>query len=33
VYTPQKWTQGDQMSWENAVKTRNLTQNEYTRAQ
>ena len=33
VYTPQKWTKGDQTSWENALKARNLTQNEYTRAE
>jgi hypothetical protein len=33
VYTPQKWTKGDQVSWENAVKARNLSQNEYTRAE
>jgi hypothetical protein len=33
VYTPQKWTKGDQTSWENAVKARNLSQNEYTRAE
>ena len=33
VYTPQKWTKGDQSSWENAVKARNLSQNEYTRSE
>ena len=33
VYTPQKWTKGDQTSWEGALKTRNLTQNEYMRAE
>jgi hypothetical protein len=33
VYTPQTWTKGDQTSWENAVKARNLAQNEYTRAE
>jgi hypothetical protein len=33
VYTPQKWTKGDQTSWEGALKARNLTQNEYMRAE
>jgi hypothetical protein len=33
VYTSQKWTKGDQTSWENAVKARNQNQNEYTRAE
>jgi hypothetical protein len=33
VYTPQKWTKGDQTSWENALKARNMSQNEYTRAE
>lgn len=33
VYTPQKWTKGDQTSWEGALKARNMTQNEYTRAE
>jgi hypothetical protein len=33
VYTPQKWTKGDQASWEGALKARNLTQNEYMRAE
>ena len=33
VYTPQQWTKGDQTSWENALKARNLTQNEYNRAE
>lgn len=33
VYTPQKWTKGDKQGWENAVKARNLAQNEYTRAE
>ena len=32
LYTSSKWTPGDQRSWEDAVKTRNLYQNEYTRA-
>jgi major membrane immunogen (membrane-anchored lipoprotein) len=33
LYTSSKWNKGDKTSWETAVKTRNLTQNEYTRAQ
>jgi hypothetical protein len=33
LYTPQKWSKGDQSSWENALKARNLSQNEYTRAE
>ncbi len=33
VYTPQKWTKGDQASWEGALKARNMAQNEYTRAE
>ena len=33
VYTPQKWTKGDQASWEGALKARNQAQNEYTRAE
>ncbi len=33
VYTPQKWTKGDQTSWEGALKARNMSQNEYTRAE
>ena len=28
-----KWNKGDKASWESAVKTRNLAQNEYTRAE
>ena len=32
LYTTSKWTKGDQASWETAVKTRNLYQNEMTRA-
>jgi hypothetical protein len=32
LYTSSKWTQGDERSWEDAVRTRNLYQNEYTRA-
>jgi hypothetical protein len=33
LYTSSKWTQGDKTSWEAAVKTRNLAQNEYNRVQ
>ena len=32
LYTSSKWTKGDQTSWENAIRTRNLYQNEMTRA-
>jgi hypothetical protein len=33
IYTTSKWDKGVQTSWEAAVKTRNLAQNEYTRAE
>lgn len=33
LYTSSKWTKGDKSSWEAALKTRNLSQNEYTRAE
>jgi len=33
LYTTSKWNQGDKSSWESAVKTRNLAQNEYNRAE
>jgi uncharacterized lipoprotein YehR (DUF1307 family) len=33
LYTTSKWNQGDKMSWESAVKTRNLAQNEYNRVE
>ena len=33
VYPGSKWNKGDRTSWESAVKTRNLAQNEYTRAE
>jgi hypothetical protein len=33
VYTPQKWTKGDEKSWEAALRARTLSQNEYTRAE
>jgi hypothetical protein len=31
AYGGAKWTQGDKASWENEIKTRNLSQNEYVR--
>ena len=31
--TSSKWTPGDKTSWEAALKTRNLSQNEYNRVQ
>jgi hypothetical protein len=33
LYTSSKWTKGDKTSWETALRTRNLGQNEYTRAE
>ncbi len=33
LYTTSKWDKGDKTGWETAVRTRNLSQNEYTRAQ
>ena len=33
LLTSSKWSKGDKMSWETAVKTRNLVQNEYTRTE
>jgi len=33
LYTTSKWTQGDKTSWESALKTRNLAQNEYNRVE
>ncbi len=33
LYTTSKWSKGDKASWETAVRTRNLGQNEYTRAE
>jgi len=33
LYTSSKWNKGDKTSWESAVKTRNLAQNEYTRVE
>ena len=32
-YPGSKWNKGDKTSWESAVKTRSLAQNEYTRAE
>ncbi len=32
-YTTSKWSKGDKTGWETALKTRNLSQNEYTRAE
>jgi len=33
LYTTSKWSKGDKTAWESAIRTRNLTQNEYTRAE
>ena len=33
LYTSSKWSKGDRTSWESALKTRNLGQNEYTRVE
>jgi hypothetical protein len=33
LYTTSKWAKGDKTGWESAVKTRNLAQNEYNRAE
>jgi len=33
LYTTSKWTPGDKTSWEAALRTRNLAQNEYNRVQ
>jgi hypothetical protein len=33
LYTSSKWTQGDKTSWEAAIRTRNQSQNEYSRVQ
>jgi hypothetical protein len=33
LYTSSKWSKGDKASWESALRTRNLGQNEYTRAE
>ncbi len=31
AYGSATWTQGDESSWENEIKSRNATQNEYNR--
>ena len=33
LYTTSKWSKGDKAGWESAVRSRNLAQNEYTRAE
>jgi hypothetical protein len=33
LYTTSKWSKGDKTGWETAVRSRNLAQNEYTRAE
>ena len=33
LYTSSKWSKGDRTSWESALRTRNLAQNEYTRVE
>ena len=33
LYTSSKWSKGDKPGWESALRTRNLAQNEYTRAE
>jgi hypothetical protein len=33
LYTSSKWTAGDKTSWEAALRTRNQSQNEYSRVQ
>jgi len=33
IYTTSKWDKGNKASWESAVKTRNLAQNEFVRGQ
>ncbi len=32
-YTTSKWTGGDKTSWETALRTRNQSQNEYSRTE
>ena len=32
-YTTSRWTSGDQVSWETALRTRSQNQNEYNRAE
>ena len=33
LYTSSKWNKGDKTSWESAVRTRSLAQNEYNRVE
>jgi len=33
LYTTSKWTKGDKVSWEAAIRSRNQNQNEYTRTE
>jgi hypothetical protein len=33
LYTTSKWTSGDMASWETALRTRNQSQNEYSRTE
>jgi uncharacterized lipoprotein YehR (DUF1307 family) len=33
LYTTSKWAKGDKTGWENALKSRNQNQNEYTRVE
>src|SRR6266851_1311485 len=33
LYTSSKWNKGDKATWESAIRTRNLAQNEYTRVE
>ncbi len=33
LYTTSKWKAGDKTGWETAIKSRNQSQNEYTRAE
>lgn len=33
LHTSSKWTPGDKSSWESALRTRALSQNEYTRTE
>jgi hypothetical protein len=33
LYTSAKWNKGDKTSWESAVRTRSLAQNEYNRVE
>ncbi len=33
LYTTSKWSRGDKTGWETALRARNQSQNEYTRAE